>query len=210
MTKTVLLYGDSLFWGLNPATGKRHEREDRVSTQVQAALQQAEVINEGLRGRTMFGENGYFPQRDGQDQFGPIFASHLPIDLVTIMLGTNDLNAKTQHSAEDIAVSVPRYVEQMQSWCDFMGYPLPKVLVVSPTDIDASSLTKFAEVFAGASEKVAPAVAALEHLSQEQGYEFLDARSVARSINGDGIHLDPEESRKLGIAIGEKIAAMLT
>lgn len=210
MDKTVLLYGDSIFWGVDASSGYRHEIENRVDTAVRQVLgADVEVITEGLRGRTMFGENGRFPERDGLAQFGPIFASHLPIDIVVIMLGTNDLNDPTRHSADDIAGALKRYQEKMHYWADFMGYAHPKIVVVSPPDVEQESLRKFAEIFAGSAELVGPTVDALRSVSEENGYTFVDSRQVARSTGTDGIHLSAGESVKLGYAIGETIQTVL-
>jgi len=210
MTKTVLLYGDSIFWGVDATTGQRHERANRVDTIVQQMLgDDVEVVGEGFRGRTMFGENGFFPERDGLAQFGPIFASHLPIDVVVIMLGTNDLNSKALHPANEIAESIPKYVEKMQYWCDFMGFSLPSLLIVSPPDVDQQSIKKFSEVFAGTVDRIAPAVDALQQVAQRDGHAFLDSRQIARSINTDGIHLDAAETKKLADAITAQVVALL-
>jgi len=211
MTKTVLLYGDSIFWGVNAKTGFRHDNEHRVNNVTREALNgKVEIISEGHRGRTMFGENGRFPERDGLAQFGPIFASHLPIDVVVIMLGTNDLNDKTRHSAADIANALVAYQEKMKNWSDFMGFAQPKILIVSPPDIEEKSLVKFAEIFGGSAELVGPTVDALKRVSEEQGYIFMDSREIARSIDTDGIHLNAAESRKLGAAIAEHLKVMLS
>lgn len=210
MTKTVLLYGDSIFWGVNAKTGFRHDKENRVDTVVRSRLgSDVEVISEGHRGRTMFGENGRFAERNGLDQFGPIFASHLPIDVVVIMLGTNDLNDKTRHSADDIAGAISDYQEKMEYWTDFMGYAQPQIVIVSPPDIEEKSLVKFAEIFAGSALLVGPTVDALQAYCIEKGHVCIDSRNVARSINTDGIHLDAGESKKLGSAIAEKVQEII-
>lgn len=207
---TILLYGDSIFWGLNAATGKRHDRVNRIDTVLREKFgRSAEIICEGHRGRTLFGENGYFPQRNGFEQFGPIFSSHLPIDVVVIMLGTNDLNAKTLHSKDDLAVALQKYKAEMQTWCTFMGYDMPKVVIVSPTNIDEGNLTRFAEIFAGAADKVAGYAAELEHIAAVEGFTFIDSRHVARPINTDGIHLDERETRKLADKIGETLESLI-
>lgn len=210
MHKSVLLYGDSIFWGVNAVNGFRHDRQDRVDVVIREKLGESfDVIAEGLRGRTMFGENGAFPERNGLDQFGPIFASHIPVDLVVIMLGTNDLNAQTRHSADDIAAAVGDYNDKMRYWCDFMKYDAPKLLIVSPPDINDPELDRFKELFAGSAELVEPTVAALKQSCETHSWDFLDIRSSVKSMGSDGIHLDPKASRTLAIAIAEKISKIL-
>jgi lysophospholipase L1-like esterase len=204
--KTVLLYGDSFFWGVDGVRADRQERDDRIGVICQKLLQDRfDVVTEGLRGRTMFGENVYFPERDGLAQFGPIFASHLPIDVVVIMLGSNDLNSKTRHSPKDIADALDAYVEKMKFWCDFMKYNLPKMLVVSPPHIDESSLTVFKEIFAGSASYIDELSDKLQEKASQNGFAFLDARNIVESIDTDGIHIDAVNNKKLATAISQKI-----
>ena len=210
MTKTVLLYGDSILWGVDGKSGGRHPREARLDTIVQRALgEDVDVIGEGHRGRTMFGENGAFPKRNGLEQFGPIFASHLPIDVLVIMLGTNDVNAETRHSSAGIAAAIDDYMAEAKEWCDFMGYSVPKLLIVSPPDIDDTSLVRFAELFAGSSELIGPVVDDLSAYASAHGHTFIDSRTVAKSISTDGIHLDAPETKKLADAIAARLADLL-
>ena len=212
MTKTVLLYGDSIFWGLNGTTRARHEKADRINSVIQAELgNEVEIISEGHRGRTLFGENGFFPQRDGLAQFGPIFASHLPIDVVVIMLGVNDLNTKTDHSPEELGAALKDYEAEAKIWCDFMQYTLPKFVIISPLDILEETFTDFQrEIFEGAAAKIDTVAKTLQQSATERGWSYLDPRSVARPINSDGIHLDVSESRKLALAMTRQLSDLLT
>lgn len=207
---SVLLYGDSIFWGMNGVSGRRHEKASRVDVVIRNELgAEVEVVCEGLRGRTMFGENGWFPQRNGLDQFGPIFASHLPVDVVVFCLGTNDLNSRTNHEPEAIANALGEYEKQMQSWCDFMKYNIPEIIVVSPTNIDEQSLVAFKDVFLDSASKVDATVAMLREISETRNYTFVDMREIARSENTDGIHLSETESIKLGKHLADVIHVSL-
>ncbi len=208
--KTVLLYGDSLIWGVNACTGKRHVRKYRVDTVARELLgEDIEVVSEGLRGRTMFGENGWFPERDGLEQFGPIFASHLPITVIVFCLGTNDLNSKTRHTAESITSALDEYKKKMNAWCTFMGYSMPKIIIVSPTNIEESSLNAFKDIFSGSAEKIPSTVDALKLYGLKHDHTFIDMRAVAVSHGQDGIHLSEAESMKLGAAIAEAVRKTL-
>src|SRR5689334_11654512 len=91
--KTILIYGDSFTFAKIPG-GLRYDCETRFTGVLQKELgKDYEVIEEGLRGRTVSGENSFFPYRNGLEQFGPIIGSHLPLDLLVLFLGTNDLNS---------------------------------------------------------------------------------------------------------------------
>lgn len=205
-TKTVLLYGDSFIWGLNPVDAKRYDYKDRIGGLLQAKLgEDYRVVEEGHRGRTMFGENGWFPERNGLEQFGPIFASHLPVDVLVIMLGTNDLNSKTNHSPQQIAASLNDYDKKIDYWCNFMKYDKPEVIVIAPPEIEDASLDLFKEIFAGSSEKIGPLAAELESKSKELGYKFIDSREVFKSAGNDGIHVSPDQNHNLANKLAEHI-----
>jgi len=208
--KNILLYGDSFFWGVNSSTGQRYKPSKRIATILQAELgDDYKVIEEGLRGRTMFGENGWFPERDGLAQFGPIFASQLPINVIVIMLGTNDLNTKTKHLPKDIAASLKQYKEKMAYWCDFMKYDTPKAIVVAPPEIDNASLDAFKDVFDGSAEQVGLLADELSKACNDLGYTCIDSRNFVQSKNADGIHISPDENAKLAVAIKESVQSLM-
>src|SRR5690606_20221544 len=92
--KTILAYGDSLTYGANPETGgPRHAYEDRWPTALERGLGgRARVIAEGLGGRTTaFDDFSSVADRNGARVLPTLLDSHKPLDLVIIMLGTNDL-----------------------------------------------------------------------------------------------------------------------
>lgn len=212
MTKTVFLYGDSIIWGLNGQVGARHERADRVDTIVQKLLgDDVEVIAEGLRGRTMFGENGFFPKRDGLAQFGPILASHLPVDVIFIMLGVNDLNTKTRHDPADIAAALDAYEDETRFWCEFMKLPMPKFCVISPTPIDENGFSELQQnIFGDAGNGIRAITEQLRLKAEQKDWSFLEGTSIAQPINTDGIHLDGEQSKKLGQAIAAEASRLVS
>ncbi len=208
--KEVLLYGDSFFWGVDASSGGRHRFEDQIGALCQKVLgNDYNVITEGLRGRTMFGENGWFPERDGLVQFGPIFASHLPLDVVVIMLGTNDLNTRTQHNPSDTAAALLEYREKMKFWCEFMKYELPKVIVIAPPAIDEAGLTAFKDIFEGCGDLVPELAKALNLVCKEQSFEFLNGGEVIVSSGMDGIHIDANQNAKLAAAIAEAVKSQV-
>lgn len=210
--KSILLYGDSLFWGVDATVMGRHAYENRVDGVLRSRLgDDYEILCEGLRGRCMFGENGWFPERNGLEQFGPIFASHLPLDMVVIMLGTNDLNTKTQHTPAAIADNLSDYHKKMRFWTDFMKYDMPKVLIVAPPHINENELSdNFKPIFQGSAAYIDELATKLELKSHELDWSFLDTRNRIISEGNDGIHLSADESKKLGLILYDHIQTMIS
>jgi lysophospholipase L1-like esterase len=104
--KTILCYGDSNTWGFNPVTQDRYPMTERWTGVLAQALGAGyHVIEEGLNGRTTLWDDPIEEWRNGKTYLLPCLWSHKPIDLVTLMLGTNDLKERFSVSAYDIAAS---------------------------------------------------------------------------------------------------------
>ena len=90
--KTILCYGDSNTYGYDPSNGFRYPKNVRW-TGVLADLLGPEftVIEEGCNGRTTVFDDPLEGWKNGLDYLKPCLNSHKPIDLVILMLGSNDL-----------------------------------------------------------------------------------------------------------------------
>ena len=90
------------------------------------------LIVEGLKGRTTVWDDPMAPGLSAAGHLIPVLQSHAPLDLVIIMLGTNDLKAYLGVSARDIARGAGVLVHQALYYAteEFAGEP--KVLLVSP------------------------------------------------------------------------------
>ncbi len=207
--KTLLCYGDSNTWGYNPATGERLDRHARWPGVLQEALGHGYlVIEEGLNGRTTVWDDpieGY--DKNGKSYLLPCLKTHHPLDLVILLLGTNDLKARFSLPACDIAAGAGALVDVVQkSDTGYHGLP-PQVLLVAPPPVAA--LTGFAEMFTGAQPKSELWAPRYRQVAQECGCPFLDAGQVIVSSPLDGIHWEREEHRKLGLAVADKVKAIL-
>ena len=110
--KTVLCYGDSNTWGFDPATRTRFPPHVRWTGVLGQRLGDGyQVIEEGLNGRTTRWDDPIEPDRNGLAYLRPCVESHQPLDLIVIMLGTNDLKRRFDLSASDIAQSAAGVAE---------------------------------------------------------------------------------------------------
>ncbi len=102
--KTILCYGDSNTHGFNPATQGRFSLSERWTGVLMRELgSDYHVIEEGLGGRTTVWDDPIMESRNGRDYLLPCLWSHKPLDLVIIMLGTNDLKDRFSLTPFDIA-----------------------------------------------------------------------------------------------------------
>ena len=210
--KTILCYGDSNTWGFNPATMRRYPKALRWPSVLAASLDKDfpggfEVIAEGQNGRTTVWDDP-FGQKNGSHHLIPCLESHKPLDIVVIMLGTNDLKHRFGVSSWDVAKGVA-YLAGLVRLSGFgPGDLAPRVLVIAPPPFGKISV--FAQDFlGGGAEKSLTLGRDIGILAEQNGIPFFDAGSVILSSDIDGIHLDPEEHGKLGRALAAKVIEIL-
>ena len=213
--KEILIYGDSLVYGKMPGSPKRYSREKNFIGVLESQLgKEYKIIDEGLRARTLGGENGFFPERNGLSQFGPILGSHLPTDLVCIFLGTNDCNKADFKEFEEIPEILIDYKEIIDWWLNSLSIEYkPKVLVIAPPVIRGSEVVKcegMNKIFDETSENKSKVLAEIyESFCKKNNCEFFDASKHCVSADGEGVHLDEKNNELLGIDLAEKIKSIL-
>ena len=206
--KTILCYGDSNTWGYEPATKERYSRAERWTGILQRELgAEYYVVEEGLNGRTTVWDDPIEGYKNGKEQLIPCLTSHKPIDLVTIMLGTNDLKQRFSLSAYDIAEGAGVLVNIVQKSDCGPQEGAPKVLLMAPPPV--AKLTEYAEMFEGAEVKSRRFSEHYQRVAQEYGCDFLDTAQVIVSSDLDGIHFEISEHQKLGRAVAARVWEIL-
>jgi len=201
-TKTILAFGDSLTWGHHPEHGRRHAHDDLWPTVLDAGLgRQGRVIGEGLGGRTTAFDDYTAPtERNGAKILPTLLGSHDPLDLVIIMLGTNDLKSFICGDVMGACAGLGRLVDIVRGY-SYKSGPAPAVLIMSPphccettkTGGTLPSVRSIAE-----SQKFA---AAYQAVATEKKCYFFDAATVAVASPVDGVHLDAANTRAIGTAL---------
>jgi lysophospholipase L1-like esterase len=164
------------------------------------------VVEEGLSGRTSCREDPVEGDKNGLRQIIPILESHGPIDVVVVMLGSNDLKTRYSPCPYDIARGVGRIVTAIKDSRTGPDNTGPEVLMVCPPPTVRSPV--FEPMFGdcvGLSKKLPPFYA---QFATETGALFLDAGKVVQSSEIDGVHLEAGEHRKLAEAIASIIKTM--
>lgn len=201
--KTILAYGDSLTWGASPVQGgPRHAYEDRWPTALEAGLGgAARVIAEGLGGRTTVWDDWYTAaDRNGARILPTLLASHWPLDMVIMMLGTNDIKHFQGATALEASYGVRRLVNVVRAYAATEGDPVPKMIIVAPPpDIQATAHSEMSLHFGMDGIRDSANFAKWYKLrAEEEGVGFFDAGSVAKTSPLDGIHLDAAGTRAIG------------
>lgn len=214
--RRILCFGDSLTWGWIPsADGAPTERfaPDVRWTGVLAATlgEDFEVIEEGLSARTTTLDDPADPRLNGSSYLPSCLASHLPLDLVVLMLGTNDTKAYFRRTPTDIGLGASVLIGQVLASAGGVGtsYPAPGVLLVAPPALGETPHPWFQLIFEGAQEKSARLAHVYESLASFMGVPFVDAGSVITTDGVDGVHFTEQNNRDLGIALADRIREIL-
>jgi lysophospholipase L1-like esterase len=205
--KSVLCYGDSNTWGCVPIDGLTPPRRFPPPLRWPGILSRELgdgywVVEEGLNGRTTIWDDELEPYRNGQELLLPALLTHYPLDLVIVMLGTNDLKHRIGVSARDIADGAGALADVVAgSGCGPDG-SAPKVLVVCPPALGRLEL--FADDFEGDAEKSRALAHHFAAMTEARSYPFVDAGAVVSSSDVDGVHLDETAHAKLGVALAKR------
>lgn len=195
MMKTVLCYGDSNTYGYVPETGLRYPKEVRYTGRLQMLLGgEYDVIEEGCNGRTTIYDDPVDGWKNGLDYMKPCLNSHKPIDIVILMLGSNDLKTSFHLTAADIANSMAILVDVIQHFtAEKQGF-VPKIILVSPPEIGVGIHSSpfygaFSEDAVGKSQKFPQYY---KIVAEQKDCIFFDAAQYVYPSEFDSLHLTPE------------------
>jgi len=207
MDKRILCFGDSNTWGAKPLSEERYPSNVRWTGVLQGLLGGGwTVIEEGYNGRTSVWDDPIEGKMSGLAYLAPCLDSQAPLDLVVLMLGTNDTKERFGCCAETIATGMNRLIAAVGAMSN-ASMPAPPVLLISPIRmIEAYRQTPLLGYFgAGCVEKTQGFAAAYEAVASQNGCFFMDAALAAEPSPRDGCHMEPDAHAALGRAIYEKI-----
>ena len=211
MKKRILCFGDSNTYGYTP-DGDRYDEEVRWPTRMARLLGDGyAVIEEGLNGRTcVFDdpvEGGY---RSGVAYLPPCVMSHNPLDLVILMLGTNDTKARFSASAVNIGRAMSQLVRAAGEYALDAAGKRPRILVVSPAPIlDHVMQTRHAGFGPQAPEVSRGLAREYRLISKLMRCDYMDAAGLTEVSQQDAVHLTAEGHRLLAEAMAEKVRDLI-
>lgn len=212
--KRILCYGDSNTWGFTPATGKRYAPDVRWPGVMQSTLgADYAVWEDGISGRTTVWEDPFAPCRNGLEGIGYGLLRAKPLDLVVLMLGTNDLyHTNAFGYYRGLSRVVRKILDAPTQFLDSSPVFVqePQILLVSPITLHANIAALRPELELGQKYAESTQFAAYtERVAKEYGLPWLDAARVACASGVDGIHMEPDSHAALGKAIGEMVLEIL-
>jgi lysophospholipase L1-like esterase len=201
--KNILAFGDSLTWGFVAGKDDRHLFEDRWPNALATGLGgNVRVLAEGMNARTtVYDDPTDSTNLSGAVSLPILLKSHQPLELVIIMLGTNDIKFAGRCRAFDAAMGMERLIKLVQKH-DYLGsYKPPQVLIMSPPCLVPTKDEWFNELWGHAIAESKLFAKHYARVAQEQGVHFFDAGTVAVADPTDGGHLDAANTRGIGAAL---------
>ena len=168
------------------------------------------VLEEGLSGRTTVFPDPLHEGMPALDVAYPILMSHEPVDLLVIMLGTNDTKERLNMNAACIALGMNRLIDKCRS-VPCWGTHGPNILVVCPPHIgekmersDVSSA-----MGSGCAAKSRELAEKMEPVAKAQGCAWLDAEGIAEFNKVDYMHLTRNGHANLAKKLAEMIPQLV-
>jgi len=207
--KQVLIYGDSLSWGLIPLTRQRLVFPQRwpgvFEAQMLAKGESLRVMENCVNGRRTVWSDPFKPGRDGSAGLDQAIEMNSPLSLVIMMLGTNDFQSSHSNSASLSAFGSARLIEMVRKAPIEPGMPVPEILLLAPPPVGVPK-GEVAAKFSGAASRSIGLAEALRTMAAQQGVSFFDSGSVVRSSALDGIHLEQDQHQILGEAVADFVS----
>ncbi|WP_425102142.1 SGNH/GDSL hydrolase family protein [Tropicibacter sp. S64] len=204
----ILCYGDSNTHGTKPmeiaGQSDRHRARDRWPDAMARALgAEHSVLSEGLPGRTTVHEDVVEGgMRNGLAVLPAILHSHKPLDLMVLMLGTNDLKNRFSVSAYEISRSLERIVLAARA-----EGVVGRVLLVAPPPVrECGTLV---DVFAGAEARQVDMAMHIRAAAGRLGCPFVDAGETVTVSGKDGVHWDADAHLRFGAVMADAVRAAL-
>jgi lysophospholipase L1-like esterase len=207
--KRVLCYGDSITWGYNPVDGFRMNENQRWTGLLATGLgDEYTVIEEGLNGRTTVWDDplkGTF--KNGLNYLIPCLASQKPLDLVILLLGTNDLKKRFSMPTTEISQGIKVLVEVILKSESGIDGSAPEILLMSPPYV--RELTSFSDEFRNSYNKSRNLPDHIKKIADKYGCSYLDTSKRIVASELDGVHPDVGEHQKLGAMVLQMVQEII-
>ena len=209
--RAVLCFGDSNTHGQIPGGSPldRYARSERWPGVLAKELGDAwYVIEEGLSGRTTVHDDPIEgSMKNGRTYLRPCVLSHAPLDLIIIMLGTNDLKARFNQPPSEVAMGLGCLIHDIRELAPGPAGASPEIMVVAPPPM-LDNIKDWEHIFKNAAPKSRELALQFEIMADSLEVHFFDAGSVVACDPVDGFHINQLAHRGLGIALAREIEAI--
>jgi len=211
-----MCFGDSLTWGWKPTKNgvpaSRYPYEQRWTGVMMSELGAGfELIEEGLSGRNTNLDDPLDPRLNGAAYLPSALASHLPLDLVVLMLGANDTRKYFHRTAFEIAAGISVLLSQIASSSGGVStiYPAPKTLLIAPPPVSEMPNPWFKALYSESHAKTKELSTHYKALAEFCDVPFMNAGEIISTGGIDGLHFSLENNKSLGLAVADKVKEIL-
>ena len=205
----ILIYSDSLTWGIIPDTRKRLPFNKRWPGILEKTLNKSgkhvRIIENCLNGRRTVWNDPFKEGRNGSEGLAQVIEMHSPLKLVILMLGTNDFQCAHNNNAWLSAQGMAKLIQIIRQAPIEPGMPVPEIMIVAPAPV-VKPKGVIAAKFEGSEKRCLGLAEELNKIAEEYSAYFLDAGKVTDASVIDGIHLDENQHQLLGSAIARKVS----
>lgn len=217
--KTIVCYGDSNTWGYMP---KREQPTNtarnrfpwgvRWTSLLQKALEaEYHVVEAGVNGRTTVFEAPFEIGRNGLEHIDACLLASFPVDLVIVMLGTNDIKEYFAQPTYAIRLGMQRLIQQIQAGGYGNDDGVPEILLVSPIRINPTYVDGWLgeEFGPNTLEKDAQLAAQFKTAAETMRVHYLNAGEFIMADEADGIHMNEAGHARMAQLIEAKVREIL-
>lgn len=213
MRKHIVCFGDSNTHGYRATDNGRFSEAERWTCLLGKKLgSDYLILEEGLSGRTTCFEDPIHEGLSGLSYIYPCLMSHEPVDLLIIMLGTNDTKERFGSSAACIALGLKRLISRAIATTDCWTGRKPNILVVTPKSIEKEyeNTDVCSTMGRGCAEKSELLRTEYQKIAELMGVHYFDANTVVKEYNKiDYMHLDAEGHEVLASALAQIIPSII-
>jgi len=211
-TQHILVYSDSLTWGIVPGTRRRLPFDSRWPGVLHNALNEGDVrirvTEDCLNGRRTAFDDPYKPGRNALAGIQQVIEAQSPLNLVILLLGTNDFQSMHPPTAWHSAAGLAAVINAVCTAPIEPGMPVPPILLIAPPQLDHPR-GPIGPKFASGDVASRGLTEAIQQVSEDTGCAFFDANSVTTSSTVDGVHLDADQHDTLGRALTPVVSRLL-
>ena len=205
----ILVYSDSLTWGIIPNTRKRLTFEKRWPGIFEKVLNEmgkhVRVIENCLNGRRTVWDDPFKEGRDGSQGLAQVIEMNSPLKLVILMLGTNDFQCTHNNNAWLSAQGTVKLIQIIRQAPIEPSMRIPDIMVVAPPPvIEPKGI--IASKFNGVENRSVGLAAELENVATNHSVLYFDAGTITNASVVDGIHLDENQHQLLGEALAREVS----
>jgi len=204
--KQILVYSDSLSWGIIPNTRKRLPFEKRwpgvLEKELYSKNEKIRVIENCLNGRRTVWEDPFKNGRNASKDLAQAIEINSPLEKVILMLGTNDFQCTHENNSWLSAQGTGKLINIIKHAPIEPDMPVPEILVIAPPVI-TKPRGYIKNKFEGSEKRYSNLGNELEKISKEHSVGYFNSAQVIEASEVDGIHMDEKEHKILGEAVAK-------